>query len=79
MATPTLDSVLDEAAQSGLQRIVVQPHLLFAGELLARLRSAVDQCATKHPHAQWFMSAHLGPSELVAEAVLGRVAQVLAS
>jgi sirohydrochlorin ferrochelatase len=73
MATPTLANVLEDAARSGMQRIVVQPHLLFAGELLARLHGAVA-----HSQAHWLTTGHLGPSELVAEAVLERVAQSLA-
>jgi sirohydrochlorin cobaltochelatase len=34
VAKPTLDEMLERAARSDFRRIVVQPHLLFAGEVL---------------------------------------------
>ncbi len=34
VAKPTLDEMLKQAARSDFRRIVVQPHLLFAGEVL---------------------------------------------
>ncbi len=37
MAKPTLDEMLERAARSDFRRIVVQPHLLFAGEVLEEI------------------------------------------
>jgi sirohydrochlorin ferrochelatase len=78
MADPPLAPVLEEMARSGAKRIVVQPHLLFSGELLARIRAIVEQCASRHAHAQWLVTNHLGPSELLAKAVVERAAAALA-
>jgi sirohydrochlorin cobaltochelatase len=39
---PTVDELLDEAEQADLDVLVVQPHLLFEGELLNQLRAKVD-------------------------------------
>jgi sirohydrochlorin cobaltochelatase len=39
VAKPTLEEALDRAANTNFRRIVVQPHLLFAGEVLEEIRS----------------------------------------
>jgi sirohydrochlorin cobaltochelatase len=57
MAAPLVDSVADELSQTNLRRIVVQPHLLFHGELyeslaaLARSRSRAGQ--------EWLLAPYL--------------------
>jgi sirohydrochlorin cobaltochelatase len=78
MADPPLDRVLDEVVACGCTRVVVQPHFLFAGVLLDRMRRVVDDYARRHPDRDWVMTRHLGPSELLAEAILDRAAVVLA-
>ena len=70
MADPRLDAVLASAAAGNRRRIIVQPHLLFAGRLLERLQEQVSSLAEKHPRQQWLMAQHLGPSQLLAEAVV---------
>jgi sirohydrochlorin cobaltochelatase len=72
MADPLLESVLDEVASSACQRVVIQPHLLFGGVLLDRMRELVERYAWRHPHVQWVTAAHLGPSELLVQAILDR-------
>ena len=70
MADPLLDKVLASAATGRHRRIVVQPHLLFAGRLLGRLQSQVASLAEKYPQQQRLVTQHLGPSQLLAEAVV---------
>jgi hypothetical protein len=53
---------------------VVQPHLLFAGLLLADLRASVDRMvrqmpADQYPAKQWIVADHLGPDMQLATAV----------
>ena len=69
MAKPQLGDVLAAATTDGYRRIVVQPHLLFAGQLLGRLQSQVAALAEKYRQQQWLVAQHLGPAQLVAEAV----------
>jgi sirohydrochlorin ferrochelatase len=69
MAEPKYPDVLREAAQRGHRRIVVQPHLLFEGELLDKLRRDVAAVAECHATSQWIVAKHLGPDPRVAEAV----------
>lgn len=70
MARPSLADTLPRAASLGFRRIVVQPHLLFAGDLLAGLVHEVGLMASGDPGATWIIAPHLGPSELLARAVL---------
>jgi sirohydrochlorin cobaltochelatase len=69
-AEPSLAAGLKMGAESGCRRIVVQPHLLFAGQVLDEIAAAVEAQAARFPDQQWIVSQHLGPSPLAAEAVL---------
>lgn len=73
MAEPSLERCLAMAARLSFRRIVVQPHLLFRGELLSRIEGAVFSFARKHPSIEWTVAGHLGPDELAAEAVAERI------
>jgi sirohydrochlorin ferrochelatase len=75
MAEPPLDECLDKAARSDAERIVVQPHLLFGGRLLASLSARVDAMARRHPEKEWLTTRHLGPHPLLDEAILDILAQ----
>ncbi len=78
MADPTLEQVLQDVARTASRRVVVQPHLLFAGELLGRIEAIVARFARDYPQTQWLVARHLGPSELVVNAVLDRARSALA-
>jgi sirohydrochlorin ferrochelatase len=71
MAEPRWQPVLTRAAQAA-RRVVVQPHLLFAGQLLLRVQSTVDDFARRYPAVEWLVTEHLGPAALVASAALER-------
>ncbi len=73
MADPPLGETLERLAEGPMKRVVVQPHLLFAGELIERVRSLVRDFAKRHAHVDWRVTQHLGPDELVATAILDRV------
>lgn len=75
MARPPLDEVLKEAGEQGFERVVVQPHLLFEGVLLERLRGRVSDYRDRFPQTQWFLAERLGPHRLVAETIVDRVQQ----
>jgi sirohydrochlorin cobaltochelatase len=80
MARPSAKEVLGQLAAQGFQRIVVQPQLLFAGELLDGLRAEVRSHAIEHPDQEWIVTPHLGQDlgqggavdKLLARAVLDR-------
>jgi sirohydrochlorin ferrochelatase len=81
VATPKLEEGLDSAARSAFRRIVVQPHLLFQGEVLGEIAAAVDRKRHEQSGAhgdskvtsqdkEWILTEHLGASPLVAQAVV---------
>ncbi len=73
MAPPSLTETLTRVAQAPARRVVVQPHLLFQGELLAAVAAEVERQAEQSPQQQWVLTCHLGPDPLLARAVLDRV------
>lgn len=72
MAEPRLEATLAELAASSCRRVVVQPHLLFAGVLLDRITASVAQFGLDRPNKQWLVANHLGPAELVARTILAK-------
>jgi sirohydrochlorin cobaltochelatase len=72
MAEPRLSVVLQEAANSDRETIVVQPHLLFHGELLTEVRQQVQDWSARVPTKKWLMTGHLGPAPQVVAAVVER-------
>lgn len=74
LAEPLVDTVLPRVAGGRHERIIVQPHLLFAGELLNRLQRKVETAAAAVPEKQWSLTAHLGPHPWVVEALAERIA-----
>jgi sirohydrochlorin ferrochelatase len=59
MARPLLHDHLQWIACQGYGRIVVQPHLLFHGELLESLERQMTEMAAIHPQIQWIVTQPL--------------------
>ncbi|MGE0610126.1 MAG: sirohydrochlorin chelatase [Pirellulales bacterium] len=72
MTEPTLAAGLQLAARSGLRRIVVQPHLLFQGQLAARITAEAQAFGQQNPHLELITVPHLGPHPLLVEALRGK-------
>ena len=72
MSGPSVDEVLARAAAGSFRRVVVQPHLLFDGQLLIELRQKIAQIADRNREQQWIVAEHLGPHPLLAQAVVQR-------
>jgi sirohydrochlorin cobaltochelatase len=70
IAKPALAETLQWASETQYRRIVVQPHLLFTGDVLAEINAAVDGFRAKDSQREWIVAPYLGPSPLVAEALL---------
>jgi sirohydrochlorin ferrochelatase len=69
MATPKYGDALRGVATKGFARVVVQPHLLFAGELLKELQYCVAALTKEFPGTQWMLTSHLGPHALLTDAL----------
>jgi len=58
---------------------VVQPHLLFQGQLLADIHRQVAEVRAAHPLQRWCLADPLGHEALVAHAILDLVESTLAT
>ena len=63
MARPPLAETLAEVARRGYRRIVVQPHLLFQGELADTVQRAVAETQQRHPEQEWVLASLLADSQ----------------
>jgi sirohydrochlorin ferrochelatase len=67
MQQPSLAEALADAAESDFQRIVIQPHLLFSGELHEQVRCAVEKqiAASRGPGAFFRLRSSAGDSQFI--------------
>jgi sirohydrochlorin cobaltochelatase len=70
MTEPLLERALDLLTPLELRRIVVEPHLLFQGELLDRIRAMVAAAATRWTAREFIVAERLGPDPTLAAAIL---------
>ncbi len=69
MAEPRFADVLPRTAELDYSRIVVQPHLLFQGELLSQIGHQVASINAAHRDRQWLLSRHLGPDPALSRVI----------
>ena len=67
---PDVDGLLAEAATWQCDTVLVQPHLLFEGELIETLRRKVLACRSRFPSKQWYVSRTLGADPKLADIFL---------
>jgi sirohydrochlorin cobaltochelatase len=79
MAEPGFEEALEAAGRLPFRRVVVQPHLLFAGQLLDRIRAAVADSARRFPDREWIVTGHLGPEPEIVAAISSQVVSRLAA
>lgn len=72
MAEPSLARACEVAAQLPFAQVVVQPHLLFAGSLVDRVREAAARAAARAPHQVWRVAPALGVDPLLLRALADR-------
>jgi sirohydrochlorin cobaltochelatase len=83
MAQPRYRDVLQamadrcQAGTANYRRIVVQPHLLFQGELLQQLYADVAAMAARYPNIAWTTTQHLGAGPGLAPIVSSIIAEQL--
>lgn len=77
MARPTFDEALARAADAGYPRVVVQPHLLFPGELSEGLAARVARQRAAYPGIEWIAGAPLGIDALLVDSVVARARAAL--
>ncbi len=70
MAQPSFEQGLDAIATSPCSQIVVQPHLLFHGQLFEDVKEGVAKRAAKCPDRRWLVVEPLGVDRLLVQAIL---------
>jgi len=75
MQRPSLAETLESIPRADYARIVVQPHLLFSGQLLTEIRATVGRFQSGHEinggrKPEWVVAPHLGPAAELVAAVL---------
>ncbi len=75
--SPPVDEVLRAMAGSSCATIVVQPHLLFEGELMEQLRQRVATIAAENPSQRWVITASLGTDFALARTLTKLVKEPL--
>ncbi|HUE69437.1 MAG TPA: sirohydrochlorin chelatase [Pirellulaceae bacterium] len=78
MARPQLAEAIAEVDEQTFSRVIVQPHLLFHGELVERLHRQVDQIAAQRPGQEWMVTGLLAENELLAAATVDLIERALA-
>ncbi|HEY2410625.1 MAG TPA: sirohydrochlorin chelatase [Pirellulaceae bacterium] len=77
---PNLDEQLAKLTAASFERVIVQPHFLFEGELVDRIRGQIMEIAARQPQTQWIVTQPLADSagkaglasELLAKVILDR-------
>jgi sirohydrochlorin cobaltochelatase len=77
MTEPLMDRAASVIEAMPFRRIVVQPHLLFAGELMDRVRALAAASQARTAAQSWSVVDHLGPHDLLVEAVVDRARAAL--
>ncbi len=76
MQTPALAPTLERLAAAHHRRVVVQPHLLFRGELLEDIADQIASIAATAPATEWLLTAPLGAEPELVAAVMDLAALV---
>jgi sirohydrochlorin ferrochelatase len=66
-----VDQLLEEAALADCDVVVVQPHLLFEGELMNKLRAKVQAMRSRFPGKTWWLAGCLGADPSLADVFVG--------
>ena len=73
---PTVEQCLQQMAASTCNVIVIQPHLLFEGELIGQLRRQVAEYALRSPKQRWVVTQPLGTDIALADTLAGLAREV---
>ena len=76
---PTVDGLLEEASTWDCETVLVQPHLLFEGELIEQLRRKVMECQSRWPDKNWLVARTLGADPKLADVFLELAREKLAN
>lgn len=72
---PKVEQLLENGANSASSIVVVQPHLLFDGELMDQLRESVARWQSERPEQVWRLANTLGGEPALAKVFLSILAE----
>jgi sirohydrochlorin cobaltochelatase len=71
---PSLETVIQELADSGVDEMVIFPFFISAGShVQTDIPRAVETARQKHPNVRFHITRHLGVLDAVEDLVLGEV------
>jgi sirohydrochlorin cobaltochelatase len=71
---PSLETVIQEMADSGVDEMVIFPFFISAGShVQTDIPRAVETARQKHPHVRFHVTRHLGILDAVEDLILGEV------
>lgn len=71
---PSLETVIQELADSGVNEMVIFPFFISAGSHVQKdIPRAVETARQKHPHVRFHITRHLGILDAVEDLILGEV------
>jgi sirohydrochlorin cobaltochelatase len=73
---PNIDALFDLAAATACDTILVQPHLLFEGELLDQLRAKFRERMERHAPQRWLLARALGADLGLAKVFLEMASEI---
>jgi sirohydrochlorin ferrochelatase len=68
-ARPTLAEHLPRLAAKRFRRVIVQPHLLFDGELASSVRRQIEEVSAQHSQTEWLLTPLL--ADMAGECGIG--------
>jgi sirohydrochlorin cobaltochelatase len=71
---PSLETVIQELADSGVDEMVIFPFFISAGShVTTDIPRAVETARQKHPHVRFHVTRHLGILDAVEDLILAEV------
>ncbi len=68
--SPPVEECLQRMADSGCKLVVIQPHLLFEGELVEQLRGQVADFAARYRRQRWVIAETIGTDFALAHSLV---------
>ena len=72
--SPTVEECLQHMADSDCSTVVIQPHLLFEGELVEQLREQVTGFAARYRQQRWVVTETIGTDFALADSLVDSLA-----
>ena len=77
-ASPTLEEVVGELVESGIEEIIIVPLFIYPGVHIKRdIPAMIDRLKKEYPEVRFVKGSHIGADEKLAEIMADRVQQAV--